>query len=239
MTAQLALNVRLRDGSSFENFEVGRNRELIDQLASLARNAAVEGATSFRGMYVWGERGVGKTHLLESVCRAMQRSGQEPVVLPLAERGALSPSLLHELEPVALVCVDDLQSIAGRSEWETAILGVYERQRAHGGSLLVTGDTAPAHLGLRLPDLATRLAALLVYPAQALSDAEKIAALRHRAERRGLELPEDVARYLLQRTPRDMHSLFAWLDRLDAASLAAQRRITIPFLRHLEEQGGQ
>jgi DnaA-homolog protein len=234
MTRQLALNVQLRDSSSFENYETGRNRELLDRLLGFARSTS----ETFQGMYLWGERGAGKTHLIEAVCRLAQHAGQEPVVLPLAERGALSPSLLDELEPAALICVDDMQSVAGQVEWETAVLGLYERQRTHGGRLLVTGEAAPARLGLQLPDLATRLAALLVYPVHPLSDAEKISALIRRAERRGLELPEEVARYLLQRTPRDMHSLFGWLDRLDAASLAAQRRLTIPFLRELERQLG-
>jgi DnaA family protein len=229
MSAQLALNVRLRDGSSFENFEFGRNRELVDQLTGLVRAEPL-----FRGIFLWGARGCGKTHLVEATCRLAQQAGDEPAVLPLSERGDLSPSLLHELEPASLICIDDVQAIAGEREWEAAVLGVYERQRAQGGRLLVTAGSAPARLGLSLPDLATRLAALLVYPVQELSDAEKIAALIRRAGNRGLELPDEVARYLLQRTPRDMHSLFAWLDRLDAASLAAQRRLTIPFLRSVE-----
>ena len=231
MSTQLALNLRLRDGSSFENFEAGRNRELVEQLTGLARRAP-----GFQGWYLWGARGSGKTHLVEAACRVAQQSGTEPVVLPLAERGDLSPTLLHELEPAALVCVDDIHAIAGDYEWEAAILGVYERQRAHGGKLLVSAEDAPARIGFKLPDLATRLAALLAYPVHTLNDAEKISVLTRRAAQRGLELPEEVARYLLERTPRDMHSLFTWLDRLDAASLAAQRRLTIPFLRQLEVQ---
>ncbi len=100
--------------------------------------------------------------------------------------------------------------------------------------LVVAASAGPMALGLKLPDLATRLAAGLVYQLQPLSDEEKIAALRLRAERRGMEMGEDVAHYLLTRYPRDLHSLFALLDKLDTATLAAQRRLTIPFLRGLE-----
>jgi DnaA family protein len=57
--------------------------------------------------------------------------------------------------------------------------------------------------------------------------------LQLRARQRGFELPDDVAHYLLRRAPRDPASLFALLDRLDYASLAAQRKLTIPFVREL------
>jgi DnaA family protein len=100
--------------------------------------------------------------------------------------------------------------------------------------LVMAARGNPATVGLKLADLATRLAAGLVYQLQPLSDKEKIAALRLRAQQRGLEMTEEVANYLLTRFPRDMHSLFALLDRLDIATLAAQRRLTIPFLRGLE-----
>ena len=56
-------------------------------------------------------------------------------------------------------------------------------------------------------------------------------ALQLRAERRGLTLADDAALFLVHRLPRDMHSLCRVLDQLDEASLVAQRRLTMPFLR--------
>ena len=91
----------------------------------------------------------------------------------------------------------------------------------------------PAELGLGLPDLATRLAWGLVLHVAELKDEEKINALRLRAQQRGFELPLEVGRYLLQRSPRNMVALFDLLDHLDQASLAAQRKLTIPFVREL------
>jgi len=107
------------------------------------------------------------------------------------------------------------------------LFALYERLRAQGGMLVLAARPGPAAIGLRLADLATRLSAGLVYQLQPLSDVEKIAALRLRAQRRGLDMTEEVANYLLTRFPRDMHSLFALLDKLDTATLAAQRRLTI------------
>ena len=232
--AQLALNLRLRDASSFENYYVARNREAVERLQHAVQSLGGAPHAPASWLYLWGEPGTGKTHLLEAACRAAQEQGQAPLYVPLAEKAGLTPALLEDAEQVPLVCVDDVDAIAGDAKWEAALFALYEHLRAHGGMLVLAARSSPAAVGLKLADLATRLAAGLVYQLQPLSDAEKIAALRLRAQRRGLTMTEEVANYLLTRFPRDMHSLFALLDKLDSATLAAQRRLTIPFLRELE-----
>jgi DnaA family protein len=230
---QLALNLRLRDASSFENYFVARNREAVERLQQAVRSLGDTPHAPASWLYLWGESGTGKTHLLEAACRAAQEQGYAPLYVPLAEKAGFSTALLEDVEQVPLVCVDDVDAIAGDTTWEAALFALYEHLRAHGGMLVLAASNSPAAIGLQLADLATRLAAGLVYQLQPLSDAEKISALRLRAQRRGLEMTEEVARYLLTRFPRDLHSLFALLDRLDSATLAAQRRLTIPFLRDL------
>ncbi len=232
--AQLALNLRLRDASSFENYLAGRNREAVERLQQAARSLGSAPQAPASWLYLWGEPGSGKTHLLEAVCRAAQEQGHAPLYVPLAEKADFTTALLEDAEQAPLVCVDDVDAVAGDATWEAALFALYEQLRAHGGMLLFAASTSPAAIGLRLADLATRLAAGLVYQLQPLTDVEKLAALRLRAQRRGLEMTEEVANYLLTRFPRDMHSLFALLDRLDTATLVAQRRLTIPFLRGLE-----
>ncbi len=231
---QLALNLRLRDASSFENYFVARNREAVERLqhAVLSLSNAPQAPASW--LYLWGEPGTGKTHLLEAACRTAQEQGHAPLYVPLADKADFTTALLEDVEQVPLVCMDDVDAIAGDATWEAALFALYEHLRAHGGMLVLAARISPAAIGIKLADLATRLAAGLVYQLQPLSDAEKIAALRLRAQRRGLEMTEEVANYLLTRFPRDMHSLFALLDKLDTATLAAQRRLTIPFLRGLE-----
>jgi DnaA family protein len=231
---QLALNLRLRDASSFENYFVARNREAVECLQRAVQRLGSAPLAPASWLFLWGEPGTGKTHLLEAACRAAQEQGQSPLYVPLADKADITPALLEDIEQVPLVCVDDVDAIAGDAAWEAALFALYERLRAHDGMLVLAARTGPVAIGLKLADLATRLAAGLVYQLQPLSDAEKIAALRLRAQRRGLQMTEEVANYLLTRFPRDMHSLFALLDRLDTATLAAQRRLTIPFLRSLE-----
>lgn len=229
MSTQLALNLRLRDASSLENFLPGANRELLDRLRRLPDDPE----STVRTLLVWGEGATGKTHLLEAACRHALARDETCYYVPLAEVAAYSPEMLEGFEQARLVCLDDLDRIAGNADWELALFRLWERIGVRRGLVLISARAAPAGLGLALPDLVTRLAAGLVYQLRALSDEEKIAAMRLRAHNRGLELGDEVARYILGRQPRDLRSLFDLLDRIDARALQSKRRITVPFVREL------
>ncbi len=138
------------------------------------------------------------------------------------------------MENTALVCVDDVDRISGDSLWERALFQLCERSRGSSNVLIFSASAGPSHLDMGLPDLTTRLGWGLVYQLRLLADEERLTAIRLRAQNRGLDITDEVARYVLQRFPRDMHSLFELLERIDDASLASQRRITIPLIRSLE-----
>lgn len=225
---QLPLNLRLRDGSSFENFLPASNREAVERLR-LTVQARV---SAF--LFFWGESGSGKTHLLQAACRSMQAQASDAAYVPLANIDELSTALLEDRERAAVVCLDDVDRVAGDVAWETALFALCERVRAAGGRLVASGRAPPLQLGLRLPELATRLAWGPVYQLRSLSDAEKIEAVRLRARNRGLEMSSEVAHYILKRFPRDMASLFDLLERIDRLALSSQRRVTIPLIRELE-----
>lgn len=230
MSRQLALDVGLRDSFSFDNFHGARNAEAIAQLRTVL---AQENGGAV--LYLWGERGCGKSHLLQAACRWVAARGARAIYVPLAQLRALGPAMLEELETVAVICLDDVDVIVGEREWEQRLFALSERARASGTRLVAAGVAAPAALGLGMPELASRLAAGLVYQLHALDDAEKRAAIALRARNRGFDLPPPAAAYVLRRYPRDTAALFALLDRIDSASLERQRRVTVPFLRSLEE----
>jgi DnaA family protein len=233
MSAQLALNLRLRESASFANFHSAHNAEAVDCLRR-ALDALATATPAERVIYLWGPTGSGRSHLLQAACHHAQARAANYSYVPLHDAIHLSPATLDDLDSAPLVCLDDMQAIAGKRLWEEAVFALAERLRARDGLLVAAADAPPTQLALTLPDLVTRLGWGPVFPLHALDDEEKIAALQLRASRLGLELPPEVARYVLARYPRDMHSLFAWLDRADRQSLAAQRKLTIPFVRGLE-----
>ena len=225
MNDQLVLGLQLRDSARFSNFVAGNNQELLGQLQRLA------GLTNSGQLLCWGPPGTGKTHLLQAVCHQVTEQNRTAAYLSLDNTTGLPPGLLEGWENHALVCLDNIQAIAGQADWEEAVFHLYNRLRDSQHSLVVSASLAPAQLPLRLPDLSSRLGAGLVYQVQALNDEQSLEALQLRARLRGLELPDDTGRYLLKRMPRDLPALLELLEQLDAASLAAQRRLTIPFAK--------
>lgn len=135
------------------------------------------------------------------------------------------------MEQLDLVAVDDVQAIAGDADWEAALFGLFNRCRDRGTRMVFSADRGPASLPIVLADLRSRLAWGLTLAIQPLDDRGRLELLRSLARRHALDLPDEVARYLLERTSRHPNDLVETVNRLDHASLAAQRRLTIPFVR--------
>ncbi|HFD79944.1 MAG TPA: DnaA regulatory inactivator Hda [Gammaproteobacteria bacterium] len=225
MNRQLPLGLQLRASARFSGFVAGANDELLQQLQALA---AGEGEAVF---FCYGPRGCGKTHLLQACCQAASAEGRGAAYLPLRELSGMQPELLEGWEQYPLVCADDVDAIAGKRSWEEALFHLCNRIRERHGHLLVSAPAPPAALSFGLPDLASRLGWGPVYQIQPLDDEQRLQALQLRARQYGCELPEETGRYLLRRLPRDLPALFERLERLDRASLAAQRRLTVPFVK--------
>lgn len=226
--AQLALPVTLDDHARFETYWPGPNEEVVAHLRSLARNPGGQPANWLRS-----PSGSGKSHLLQAVCAAGTEAGARTQFVPLGSYTELAPAVLDDLAGVALLCLDDIDAIAAHEAWERAAFNAFNEVQAAGGALLVASAGGPRDAPFELEDLGSRLSWGPTYRLQALSDPERLNALRLRARHRGLELPHEVGEWLLRRMPRDMNSLYRLLDRLDAASLAAGRRLTIPFVKDI------
>ncbi len=193
-------------------------------------------ATHESSVYLWGGEAVGKSHLLYAFCRRVAECGGTPAYVPLKELATLGPETVQALEGADAVCVDDLHHITGDPLWERVLFQLYDRMQGLERPLVIAADRSPRALNMGLSDLQTRLAWGLVYQLRPLDDNGKFAMLRKRAHARGLDLPEDVAAFLLRQAPRDPRSLCAVFDSLDHAALVAQRRLTVPFVRQLLRQ---
>ncbi len=229
VTEQILLRFIWRDGLSFDNYFVGENAEITQHL----QHSASGDTAAEQFLFLWGCASVGKSHLLQAACQFAAEYQRTVAYLPMVELSELSPEIFDGLEKMSLVCIDDLQIIAGKAQWDEALFHFYNRVRDAGGRLLVTADTAPSALKTQLPDLQSRLLWGPVLQLMELDDAGKIAALKLRAKERGFDLPDEVAQFLMRRSARGMGSLLALLDRLDEASLVQQRKLTIPFVRGL------
>jgi len=181
---------------------------------------------------LWGASSTGKTHLLQAVCEA---AGDRAAYVPLSMFTDAGPGILDGLASRELICIDDVDRVAGQLPWEAALFDLSNQVFDAAAQLIVSADSAPRECAIELADLKSRFAKLPVFHMHALDEEERIRALQLRSKHRGLALPDDTARYLLKRSRRDMASLYEVLDTLDGEALRAKRRLTIPFVRAVLE----
>ena len=223
---QLPLGVQLRERATFDAFVAGDNREVVTRVrdAASGRQRLVA--------WLWGSEGSGRTHLLQAACAAAPL-GARVAYLPMAELGAAAVDFLGGALEADLLCLDDLEAVIGDPTIEKALFVAYRRLDERGASLIATANRSPAALDWALADIASRFTASEVFEVKPLDEVGQHEALRLRAAQRGLDLPEETARYLLRRFPRDMRSLGRLLETIDVAALSAQRRLTVPFVREI------
>lgn len=225
---QMPLPVHLRDDATLENFLAAR-----DGTGLLGALGQLQGQGAEPVIFLHGGSGSGKTHLLQACCH---RYGSAAMYLPLADLAGFAPGdVLAGAPGMPLVCLDDLQSVLGDPAWEMALFNFYNESRERGNALLIAADAAPRSLAVGLPDLQSRLTWGVVYRLETPDDERRCDILQFRAGKRGLDLPREVASYLVRRAPRSMDHLLALLDELDRASLAQKRALSIPFVKQVLE----
>jgi DnaA family protein len=230
---QIPLGIGLRDSSVFASFWPGRNRPVVDALLGLIPHQPPT------CVWLHGTSGLGKTHLLQALCARAGERSESAAYLPLADARSMGSDVLVGLGELALVCLDDAESVLGDSEWERALFRLHQELDERRGRMIISATKPPAALPIKLRDLASRLNGGLVLTLQPLEDAEQVEVLKLRAQLRGFDLPEDTAQFLIRRLPRDMTKLCGFLDRLDRASLIAQRRLTVPFVKQVLAEESQ
>ncbi|MDH5407484.1 MAG: DnaA regulatory inactivator Hda [Gammaproteobacteria bacterium] len=218
---QLPLALQLRETATFDNFVASGNEQLVHALTDLDE----------KYIFIWGEESTGKSHLLQALCHQATQQSQTTAYIPFGHTDISHPDILMGLENMHLVCLDDVHWCAGKDDWELALFNLFNAVREAKTRLIITARAAPNHLNIKLADLVSRLNWGAVFQINLLNDIDKIKVLQERAQQQGLELSSDVASFLLKRHPRDMASLFSLLQQLDQASMAAQRKLTIPFVR--------
>jgi DnaA family protein len=221
---QLPLALKLRQGKDFAGF-VGAAADLLPLLQSLA---AGEGGQ----VYLYGEAGTGKSHLLEAAVAEVERQGGRACLLSAPLLKELPPSALAGMEAgIRLLALDDVDAVAGRPEWEEALFHLYNRCQQERVALLFAARHPPRQAGFGLPDLMTRLGAGPVVSLSLPDDAGLMRLLQQQARARGLDVGEELAQFLLKRAPRQPAALAQLMDKLDQAALADGRRLSIPFVK--------
>lgn len=231
MTVQLPLSLRWPRRQRFEHFHAGINAPAVAAVRTLATQPGAP------WLYLSGSAGSGKSHLLLAACQAASEAGRSAQYLPLKTLRDHA-AVIRGVAGSEFLALDNLDTLAGERDAEHALFDLYNRAHAEGTALLFAAESVPAQLPITLPDLRSRLGACTQFALKPLDDTERREVLKSQAALRGIELDDTVLDWLFARYVRDLGALLDLLDRLDQASLAAQRRITVPFLRTFLREAG-
>jgi DnaA family protein len=230
MAQQLPLQFEFRANQTFADFFPGSNQEIIDHLKNCVAG------TGEHFIVLWGKPGQGKSHLLQACCHQAQNQNGRSFYFDLGMAKLPDPLMLSGLDECDLVCLDNIEHIAGNSVWEQAFFNFFNQHRDQNHQLIISAPCTPNDLSIQLPDLKTRLNWGLTLKLKSLSDDDRIAALIFKADQLGFEIAPQTGRFLISHYDRKPESLWALLEKLNHESLAAKRKLTVPFLKEILEQ---
>jgi DnaA-homolog protein len=211
--------------NDFASFLTGENKELLSLLNTISKKE------ERHRLYLWGAEGFGKTHLLQAACKQASEFDLHVAYLPLKQLSEFSPEMLHDLGELDLVCVDDIECVAGEIEWQQGLVWLYNELRDNEHSMIISANVSATNIELEVNDLKSRLSWDQVLRIKEADDELKIQILKQKANARSFDLSDEVIEYLIVRVDRDLGSLIDVLYKIDHASLSAKRKITIPFVK--------
>lgn len=224
---QLALSIGLKDEATFESYFPEENGQAFIDVKKLS----IGHGEQF--IFLYGSKGVGKTHLLQAACRNAEDHYIPAFYISLDNIDDLSTEIFDGLEQLDLICIDNIQNIAGNISWEEKLFHLFNKAKDNNCKLILASALPLNSLEIKLQDLKSRLTWGVTYKLKTLSDLAKVSALQLRASFRGFKLDEVTGKFLLNHCPRNMTELFNILEKLDLASLREQRKLTVPFIKEV------
>ncbi|MCH9698142.1 MAG: DnaA regulatory inactivator Hda [Gammaproteobacteria bacterium] len=227
--AQQILAFESRQGYSFADYLPAGNQHVIDLLSGFIDTARDN------TVFLWGDSGLGKTHLLHACCQSAAQQGKQVQFVSLAQCLNSQPALFNGLERSQLLCIDDINLITSHPDWEIALFNLFNALMERSHQLIVSANNAPAALPFFLADLQSRLSSGLILHLLNHDDESKRKLLQFRARQLGMIVPDQVSRYLMQRFNRELNELWSILDKLEHETLVNKHKLTLPFVKQVLE----
>ena len=227
MIEQYALHFEFRANQTFDDYFAGINQPVID---SLKQSVIGHGEQQ---IFLWGKTGQGKSHLLQACCHYAQLYQQQSFYFDLSHYRTFPPEILTGLDNYDVVCIDHLNWIAGKIDWEKELCDFIQRHIRQQNRLIFSSTCLPDFIHLKTVELKTRLSWGAIFQLQTLVETESIDALIFKADTMGFEITPQIGRFLILDQKIELDDLWALLEKLDRASLAAKRKLTLPFLKNL------
>ena len=222
---QQVFNLQLAHSHTFDTFYS------VDNTLTELLKSNISRESKELQLFIWGHSGSGKTHLLQAVCDFASKQNTRAIYVPLHKLRETGPQILEGFEAMQIICIDDIDAVAGQEDWEQALLLFINELRDKHRTILITAKQNPTQNIFAINDLNSRMTWGPVYMLPTLTNDELDEALNLHADARGMQLTKEVRSYLFKHCRRDVPSLVGILEVLDHASLQEQRKVTVPFLK--------
>lgn len=227
MIEQYPLHFEFRANQTFDDFFAGANEPIINDLKQCVLGFGEQ------QIFLWAKAGQGKSHLLQACCHYAQAHEFNSFYFDLARYSLHKPAIFLGLDDFEVVCVDNVDAITGQKKWEEALCAFMQRHYERGHRLIIAATHLPNYMTLSTPNMKTSLSWGLMIQLKTLVDTHSVDALIFKADALGFELSPQVGRFLMIQHHNDIEDLWKVLEQLDKASLAAKRKLTVPFLKQL------
>ena len=226
---------------TFDNFVVGKSNEFAHAAALAAADSP--GETHYNPLFIYGDTGLGKTHLVHAIGnRILQRDPSARVLYVTAEQftNELIDSLRYRRMPEfrdqyrkqpTVLLMDDVQFLSGKDRTQEELFHTFEWLNERGRQIVFTSDVLPRDIRGFEPRLRTRCESGMLADTQAPDMETLIAILRQKAELQGLMIPDEVSQWITARVRGNVRELEGAVNRLSAVTRLRPGPLTLDLTR--------
>lgn len=232
---QLPLHIALPVEKQFDTFIAGENAALVHHCVNTIEQLQYE--QDYGQCFLHGTKGLGKSHLFYACCHQANQLSIDNFYVNLDEIDQYSPEMLDGFRDVRLLCIDGLDNIVGKHEWQLAIFDLINQRRERNFGQVFFSATqnlaVPAHIShtLSLADLQSRLQWGMVFQVRDLSDENRRLLLLKLSEAKGIKLSDTSIQYLLSHCERSTDVLVDTFERLDRRSLQEKKALSVELIK--------
>ena len=184
-------------------------------------------------LFIYGSKESGKTYLLQAMCNSYSSDNKSSLYIPLKKAMNYGVEIFESLENIQLICLDGIENVISKIEWEKAIFNLINKTLISKSRLIITSSEDLESLNFVLPDLESRLRKIESYELTPIQDKDILDALIYISKLKSINLGDKEARYLVTYAQRNISNLVKILESLDQLSMEMKRKITIPLIKEV------
>ena len=223
---QLALQIQINERASLNNFFVSKNNSKTIQIL---KNTLLDSNNGVQ-MFIDDLGSNGKSYLLQAICNDFSNSSNSSIYIPMQEAINLDPSILEGVSELNLICIDDVDLINKRREWELALFNLINECYEKDCFLLLSGSVNKLEA---IPDLVTRIKKMETLRLEAINDDELLEATQAISKNLNIEISDKNMNYLINNSKRDIKTIFRTLSQLEKESLERKKSIGLNLIKEV------